>query len=514
MSITLPRYFIFDIDAQMIEKIPSLKHWRKIATSRASFMLHDRHAFDQGRAKEPSSIPTRLQQWIQFVYTLQRQHDRIKLTGLIAAVLASCLALSILIMTAASVISDISTHKTASIVVVCGLVVSSISCVYFLVSACALEDQHCQFVALYLSMEAEISAIDLVDGLCMRKATRSEDNAFALQGILQYISGTRLPKPDYARPLGVIYKELTVGIMASTEARHFLLPAALSHAQGAPTWVPDWSLEFNAFWFNPALGTVATANSGESWKYDHEKDTLVIYGRSPCEVYDAFHLRESSGYYGVTEKGLHLQNLQTVLRFFKAAEALVVKDDTDTDRDPFQQVGAVCLSPCDNIEDDDYLRWLWFFQRERLNPPALIWSLLETEGTAFHNRLWPSQAFSRSFRKPKKLIDVHIALRDSLARSQRSLFVTSIYQKLGKPGNRFCSMGICRNNVKAGDNLLLIPGVPLPLITRPADSSTEHLISPAIVGGIMAGGLSRSEQSREVQRNISSVWPLETIRLS
>ena len=70
---------------------------------------------------------------------------------------------------------------------------------------------------------------------------------------------------------------------------------------------------------------------------------------------------------------------------------------------------------------------------------------------------------------------------------------------LGTPW--YCALGVCRVGVQAGDKLVLIPGVPLPLITRPTDEAmnpysdrhtgvTERLISPARLCGVKVRHLS------------------------
>ena len=95
------------------------------------------------------------------------------------------------------------------------------------------------FTSVQTDTKGQFPVIDLVDGLCTRKATRKEDSAFAVHGVLEHMTGSKLPLLSYSYPLGQIFKQITIDILETTKTYNLLVAAALNNVTGNPSWVPD-----------------------------------------------------------------------------------------------------------------------------------------------------------------------------------------------------------------------------------------------------------------------------------
>ena len=74
------------------------------------------------------------------------------------------------------------------------------------------------------------------------QASRAHDTVYALHGILT-ATGLKLPKPDYSKPLEVVYWEYVCCMITQTDNRWLL--EEISGIRKLPeyvSWVPDWSL--------------------------------------------------------------------------------------------------------------------------------------------------------------------------------------------------------------------------------------------------------------------------------
>ncbi|KAF2108510.1 heterokaryon incompatibility protein-domain-containing protein [Lophiotrema nucula] len=127
---------------------------------------------------------------------------------------------------------------------------------------------------------AQSEGIDLVDGLCNRKSKEKKDKAIAVQAVLQRLSKTALSPIDNTQSLEYIYKQLCINLMEVTGSLQFLLPASLNRFHEHPSWVPNWSADFDSFWLKSTLfrdkPATATPGSKAYWKLDPRKDNILI----------------------------------------------------------------------------------------------------------------------------------------------------------------------------------------------------------------------------------------------
>ena len=227
------------------------------------------------------------------------------------------------------------------------------------------------------SFERKGSVIDLVDGLCTRKATKPGDKAFALRGILQQVAVSKLLPPKYSRPLEQIYKELTVHVLEVTESLQLLLLAAMNRFLGQPSWVTKWDEEFDSFWVRPSLSLDpwenATPDSQAAWQLQ-EDNVLLVRGRNLATIRGYFNFRKSLDSYDPSQQGLHLQNIHTLLRLLRTI---------GWGRYDFRL--SFCLEELQTAEsagigEYEIHRWFSFFEEKDNRSPDEIWSLLRNEG--------------------------------------------------------------------------------------------------------------------------------------
>ncbi|KAK5173108.1 uncharacterized protein LTR77_003230 [Saxophila tyrrhenica] len=87
--------------------------------------------------------------------------------------------------------------------------------------------------------------------LLVKLASKPEDNAFALHGLLT-AAGVPLPAPDYSMPLAEIYWHYTVQIMKSGGLGLLEGLTGLEQLSSAPSWVANWNYAANYVKFKPA----------------------------------------------------------------------------------------------------------------------------------------------------------------------------------------------------------------------------------------------------------------------
>ncbi|MCJ1326897.1 hypothetical protein MMC10_003563 [Thelotrema lepadinum] len=102
--------------------------------------------------------------------------------------------------------------------------------------------------AVIESPRKEYFLMAVLSTLLERQASQPEDKAFALNGILSRFWDRPLAKPDYAKPYGIVYKDLFLELLAwSSHCMNLLLNAGSNQAD-MPTWVPDWKTTDNRKW--------------------------------------------------------------------------------------------------------------------------------------------------------------------------------------------------------------------------------------------------------------------------
>jgi hypothetical protein len=92
-----------------------------------------------------------------------------------------------------------------------------------------------------------------------------------------------MEEPNYAKPLGEIYKELFINLISWKHGLNLLLDSGLPGLEDVPTWVPDWSNSTDRNWLDscylyPREGRTATCGSQATWKLLQNSSVLRVRG--------------------------------------------------------------------------------------------------------------------------------------------------------------------------------------------------------------------------------------------
>lgn len=352
----------------------------------------------------------------------------------------------------------------------------------------------------YVSL-AQSERIDLADGICNRKSKEKKDKAIGVQAVLQRLSKTTLSPIDNAQSLEYIYKQLCINLMEVTGSLQFLLPASLHSFPGNPSWVPDWSADFDSFWLESTLfrnrPVTATPGSMVHGKFDPRKNNiLTVRGRQICTVAKCFKFQETFYTYDSSQRELHRENLRSTLhcqRIFQRRDktvSLILK----------QMTGS---HPRPRISERQIHAWKLFMKDVQYQDPETILSVLERRDSTLASS-FGSHNLIRGRSSSKTILRTQISICNCLAKTGRIIFVTSHLhieippsvrnlEELGGYSKREGEtdwmprrIGVGSRNVRAGDCVVLIAGVFSPLIIR-RDSSSTRIVSPAAVQGVMEG---------------------------
>lgn len=347
---------------------------------------------------------------------------------------------------------------------------------------------------------AQSEEIDLVDGICNRKSKEKKDKAIGVQAVLQRLSKKALSPIDNAQSLEYIYKQLCINLMDVTGSIQFLLPASLNSFPEHPSWVPNWSANFDSFWLEPTLfrnkpGT-ATPGSRVYWKLDPRNDNmLIVRGRQICTVTRCFKFQETFYNYDSSQRNLHRENLQSTLQcrhiFEKHDEtvSLILEQMND-------------FHPLPRISGRQIQEWKLFMRKMQYKDPEKLLPVLESQDSTlasssrFHNVLGAHSSL-------QTILRIQMSICNCLAKTERAIFITNPLHIEESPLTRNLMeltqakiegesdwmsrrIGVASRNVRAGDNVVLIAGVSSPLIIR-RDGISTRIISPAAVQGVMEG---------------------------
>ena len=158
----------------------------------------------------------------------------------------------------------------------------------------------------------------LVDALSSRKASVYQDKAFGIQSVLETLLRRELPVPDYSIPKPQLYRRLTWDVLEATGSLQILHVAALHRVHPGPSWVPDWSCDFDAFWLIPnAFFPYATyrARRVQPWfrKVLNDQDALKVRVFPVCKLAGCVQLQPTESTYDLSDDHAHLHNLGVML---------------------------------------------------------------------------------------------------------------------------------------------------------------------------------------------------------
>ncbi|KAK4448397.1 heterokaryon incompatibility protein-domain-containing protein [Podospora aff. communis PSN243] len=122
----------------------------------------------------------------------------------------------------------------------------------------------------------------IVQALRERRASEPKDRAYALGAVLRNL-GINSPPPDYSKPLGQVYHELWLELLAFRPALVLLLVDTGKRLSGAPSWVPDWSTAGQRAWLPSTtyiydLISASKSTTSTTIRISESKEALTLRG--------------------------------------------------------------------------------------------------------------------------------------------------------------------------------------------------------------------------------------------
>ena len=296
---------------------------------------------------------------------------------------------------------------------------------------------------------------DIVEVISTRQASNSKDKAFAVRSVLEQMLSRRLPAPNYALPNERISEKLTRDIIDATKSLQALLPAAVQRFNGLEeaSWVADWSCQNTRWWMGAGAQDLHASHAvvGDiepNFEWDRTNGTSLV-----TRAYVVGTVEKCWGWEALNDmydsrKGLgalgDLDNLLDVL----------IKKQQQRRMLPFRNLlGESTLSrgPGDAAgEDIEALHHL----------PNLLQKYLKT---GYIRR----KVFEKRYQ----------------AKLEACLSITTLLQNGNQLFTNNKESGFCTKNARAGDRIVMITGVRLPLIVRDRGESdgSVSLVSPMVI---------------------------------
>lgn len=331
-----------------------------------------------------------------------------------------------------------------------------------------------RFPNLTSPFEQDLPRDDLVDAISARKATDPRDKAFAVRAILQRLSKDALSPPDYTLSLGQIYVDLCHQLIRATDPTRLLLPAALNRCPGQPSWVPDWSKELPDRWhdhlFLTRRRTDIVSSSQSLWKLDpHNEGVLIVQGRQLGVVSDCFRFEIARGNEQANEKVIHLENMRSMLKFMNFVRYNVVNFLFY-----FRRSHKEFTLPRKKLLE----AWVDYFVPLRQKPPSEVLSRLEAKGAGTFSSLFSSLLIHHT--SIREILQTQISICNYLAETRQTFFVCkNLDQSVTFRRTNKHYIGICTNDARQGDKVVLFSGLSSLLVVR-SERHAAQLISPAI----------------------------------
>ena len=159
----------------------------------------------------------------------------------------------------------------------------------------------------------------ILSAIRFRKSSNPKDQSYAFYGL-----GVRLASPDYAKPLGQVYREFFIDLLTWTNSLDMLLWAGSFDLPDAPSWVPNWKFPLANTWSTPDL---LYWSERPFWSVRNETE-IVLRGRWMGEVLwrsQSFHHVDISSHNGFdTFSNRH--NTRQLVEFISTMQSFSIYD--------------------------------------------------------------------------------------------------------------------------------------------------------------------------------------------
>ncbi|KAI0152473.1 heterokaryon incompatibility protein-domain-containing protein [Hypoxylon sp. NC0597] len=322
-----------------------------------------------------------------------------------------------------------------------------------------------------------------------RHATNDKDRSYAAYGALQRLGIRELSSPDYSKPLGQVYRELTRDMLRYNPTLiHLLMDAGISTSMGGPSWVPDWRIAAGRQWvrtnyiINPP--ELAATPSSAAWAEFRGNNKLVVRGIQHGVIKSCsgrFHRIRTSG-----RDPTSSADIWTATLMLTRWVANLIRDATNLEvyRPISNVVAKVLAADIDSkagldLTGEDFFTWYKVMTCGNL-------AFEERASIGFSPEHSENDAIGPVYDShPQGGVAKHmtIQINNHLA-GRRNLFITT---------NGFAGSG--PDAMRPGDTVMLIAGIPVPMILRRVVSKHSEtsggkyyrIIGPAYIYGLMKG---------------------------
>ncbi|KAI1212732.1 heterokaryon incompatibility protein-domain-containing protein [Annulohypoxylon truncatum] len=333
----------------------------------------------------------------------------------------------------------------------------------------------------------------IVQTIRTREATNDKDRSYATYGILQRLGIKDLSQSEYSKPLGQVYQELIKDFLKWNPATISLLLDAGVHSNiGGPSWVPDWSIAAKRQWIHPDyivnLAAPIAPSTSNAWVEFRGIDGLVVRGIPNGTIkFSSGPLRR------INTSGVNSHHSVDIgaatLTFIRWLRYLVRYGMSDADfEDTSQKAAQIIDAKIDSkvgthlSHPEKILAWFTVLINSKVALQGHINTELDSHDTdagEFYDdiikRTYDGQHLGYVAKKLTIEICNHLAGR-------RNLFITTH----DLPGSG-------PEDMVSGDTVMLIPGIPTPMILRRVmrdgnemgDDLAYRIIGPAFICGTM-----------------------------
>jgi hypothetical protein len=327
---------------------------------------------------------------------------------------------------------------------------------------------------------------------------------------VELLAAAKLPPPDYSKPLGEIYQELTVLMARTTGSLNVLIPAALSSFPdpGYPSWIPDWTAHFDALWTRPPRmwhDQDATPGSTAYWKVDGAYgQKLLVRGRRIAQVISCTRFHETKDPYDAKEKELHLTNIASSQILLDALSQLGTQSHTELNTEKVSinaawsswiTNGLVPFWDLPDTKSNEIFLWFIWLEILRQCTSEKVLEIIETRSwwlMLFKSRPRLTYLYLQAcFRMTtsRQFLPLHIALSNHMARHRRAFLLADPRPFLsGISQEHALMLATGTESVREDDEIVLISGVSSPMILR-HNGESKILVSPAFEKSMMDGRL-------------------------
>ncbi len=357
-------------------------------------------------------------------------------------------------------------------------------------------------------------ADSLIHALRTRVAMDERDYNLGVRGVLQALQRNPLPTLDHDLPGPSAHTDLTLHLLRRTSSPYPLLVSPLYGIREQPSWAMNWSYSVHRhrswedFLIRAAGTRIPNAVPGSEcgWKSILPTNgSILARGHDAGLVIAVYEMIPISDCYRESDEENHLHNLRLMLRLLKSADA---------EQNTFAPVLSASMPHLLYSQSYDvaekhfemYRRRVFEGISSRASTALLLRHLRRTRTITFGSQNMGTGQTSSYTEEEPATFPTHVRICNRIARLFSVVFSMTLADRPTET-----KWGIASRAVRPRDKVMLLAGVPVPMVMRPSSMPTEpnmettapsngaptavaasfsdpmKLVSPAGIMGLMQG---------------------------